>query len=332
MAYSLGTIPSAAVRTTIQYKNREYELVRSQGHFRSVLYRNGKALSMAPPKACPIETFEEERPFSECIIEDWITGDSVNLFFDHEWEICTLDGVGGATMVESCDATLRQRFFEMCDLKLTALDTRKCYSFVMNTKLWLVACYEIDANNTARSVDSYGEFRGTSVQRPEHLIASTYEEARERFASYNCDASSVGVMIYHIPSGERSKLRNPVYDLANIDLKIQHRFFYMRSQDRTDEYLRHFPEHAETFKALENHVWQFIVQLHQNYINLYVKKGVPVAHRVHLHTIHQHYLRKLRPSPVTLYTVTNYVNQLNPVKLFYTMNPQISEKMEQNLI
>ena len=200
----------------------------------------------------------------------------------------------------------------------------------MNTDLWLIACYEVDSDNVARNVDSYGEFRGTLVRRPEHFIASTYEEARNNFASYNCDGSCKGVMIYHIPTNKRSKMRNPVYELAAIDLKTQHRFFYMRSQNRVDEYLRYFPEHATIFKQLENHVWQFTLQLHKNYLDCYVKKILvaPKSHRIHLHALHQKYLRKRFPSPITLFVVTQYVNNMNPVKLFYTMNPNISTELK----
>lgn len=333
MAYSLGNIPFDAERKYIQYKNKEYEIVRSQeSAFRSVLFRNGRALSMTPPKAKPIDIFEEQSPFSECIVEEWISGDGVNLFYDGDWELCTSDDIGAHITTDMCpNNTLRNKFFEVSQINPTKLDTRKCYSFVMNSHVWLVACFEIDSNNVAQSVDSHGEFRESAVRRPEHLIASTYTEVRERFASYNCDASRVGVMIYHIPSGERSKLRNPVYELAQFDLKVQHRFFYMRSQDRVDEYLRHFPEHKDIFRELENHVWQFTVQLHCNYMNHYVHKQVTfpaLSHKVHLYSLHKHYLRKLRPSPVTLFTVTKYVNQINPVKLFYTMNPQIYQESQ----
>lgn len=333
MSYYLGTIPSNADRNIIQYRSQEYEMVSSaEEPFRCVLYRNGRAKSLAPPKAYPIHKFEDEYPFSECFVEDWIVGDMVNLFFDGEWEICTLDGVGGNHMTEASDTkTIRQRFFDACStglLELTSLDVRKCYSFVVNSDLWLVSCYEINSENVAKSVDSYGEFRGTKVRRPEHSVASTFEEVRQRFASHNCDANSAGVMIYHVPTGKRTKMRNPVHELAGIDIKVQHRFFYMRSQNRISEYLTYFPEHTDVFETLENHVSRFTTQLHQNYIDCYVDKNVPppLTHRIHLYSLHQMYLRELRPSPVTLHIVTQYVNELNPAKLFYTMNPQISRQ------
>ena len=327
MAYSLGPVVR---RVPIKYKSRTYELAHSHEH--CALYRNGRLLSVAPPKACPIDDFKEECPFSDCVIEEWVSGETVNLFFDGEWELSTDDGVGGNALVETGDATLRQRFFEACadnSLDLTSLDNKKCYSFVIGAaNLWLVACYEIDSANVVRGADSYGELRGTSVCRPAHLIATTYEEATDRFASHNCEAASPGVVFFHIPSGRRSELRNPVYELARIDLKLQHRFFYMRAQDRTTEYLTHFPDHAAIFEQLEAHVRQFTARLHQNYLDCCVKKTTlaPPRHRTHIHSLHQHYLRRLRPSPVTLSTVTEYVSQLNPVKLFYTMNPQLQNR------
>lgn len=329
MAYCLGDISPDAKREKIQYKNREYEIVTSTGAIQSILYRNGRALSFVPPKAHPIETFESEYSFTECIVEDWIAGPTFHLFFDGDWEIHTLTGIGGNTLSEPTSTlTLRQVFLEACsqsELDLSSLNIRKCYTFVVKSGLWMVACYEIDTENVARSVDSYGEFKGTLVRRPEHLIATTYNEAQQRFASHNCDAASAGIMIHHIPTGARTKMRNPVYELSQFNLKLQHRFFHLRSQFRAFEYLKEFPEHIASFKQLEEKVVEFTSQLHQNYLDCYVKSKNPLSwfpatHRVHLYSIHQLYLRNLRPMPITNKVVTGYVDGLHPVKLMYTMN------------
>lgn len=333
MAYNLGVVPPDANRTNIHYKNRIYEIVHSQEKaFSCVLYRNGKALSYSPPKAYPIELFEEYFPFQECIIEEWVEGDAVNLFFDGEWDISTYDDVGGNNRIGNTKNTLRQRFFDACsvsEVNLALLNIRKCYSFVVGSKLSLVACYEITDNNVAQIAESCGEFRNTKVHRPQHFIANSYEEARERFASYSCDNSeSPGIMLYHIPTNERSKIRNPLYEISKIDLKILYRFFYIRAQNKQPEYLTHFPEDTKVFHQIEEHVKRFIKQMHENYIDCYINKSkIPSnAQKGHLYYLHQQYLRGNCKRPITLKVVSAYIRQLNPVKLLYALVPSLRRK------
>lgn len=321
MAYNLARIPQNATKQHIVYKGRDYELVSSSDDgFNGVLYRNGRAISMLPPKALAFDAFQKRHPLSECVLEESVIGDEVSLFYHGEWSISTTDGISGEE--------LQDRILGELDSCLRLLDTRKCYVFVVTpTRLFLTYCYEFDDYNVAHASESHGEFKDSPVRSPEHLAASTYEEAVELFASYNCDTSSTGMTIHHIATGERCDVRNPMFELAQLNLKIQYRFFHMRSQERVDEYLREFPEDTNTFDRLTEHVTRFTGQLHQNYVRSYVKKerwDAPIPHRVHLHALHQLYVRTLRPRPVTLGTVARYINGLHPAKLFYTMNPQVA--------
>ena len=71
----------------------------------------------------------------------------------------------------------------------------------------------------------------------------------------------------------------------------------------------------------------FTNTLHQNYVSCYVKKEKPLnefseQYRTHMFKLHEHYLTNLRESKgsVTNTVVINYVNNLSPSLLMYSLN------------
>lgn len=136
------------------------------GLCRSIIVRDGKILSFAPPKSVPLD----QNPDANMMIdyaEDFIDGTMINLFYDevkHEWEIATRSTVG-ANMYFYLDRwndysdkhtdmdmdmdmgtkpttessmkkkkTFRDMFYEACEvnnINIALLDKTYCYSLVV---------------------------------------------------------------------------------------------------------------------------------------------------------------------------------------------------------
>ena len=156
----------------------EYE---TYGLCRSIIIRNGKILSFAPPKSVSLD----QNPHANMMIdyaEDFIDGTMINLFYDEikdDWEIATRSTVG-ANMYFYLDRwndyldkhpvsvskssikkkkTFRDMFYEACEvnnINIALLDKTYCYSLVVQhpenrivvpvdyPKVFLIRAYKID--------------------------------------------------------------------------------------------------------------------------------------------------------------------------------------------
>ena len=59
-----------------------FDLVKSTGMFRSVIYKDKKILVFAPPKSVAPDKFTTDYPPNECTAEEFVEGTMINLFFD----------------------------------------------------------------------------------------------------------------------------------------------------------------------------------------------------------------------------------------------------------
>ena len=337
MAYKLV---KSSIRQTLNYKGRTYEMVQCTGDsddFYQALFRGDRALCLAPPKAQTPDEFKPRCPFKECIVEEYIDGILINIYYDGEWDIMTRESIGGNVIPRHVyEKTVRVLFFEVCKtvgLDIEVLDKQKCYSFIIRNsqQLFLVACHQIDEENVAKCVDSYGEFKDTDVRRPEQLDVGSYADLEKNFASYNCDSISAGVMVHHIPTNDAAFFRNPMYDaiqtLRNIPINIQYYYFSLRAQHKESEYLENNPEYTSKFEFLGTLVNGFIGQLHHNYLDCYARKlqpleFFPVQYRVHMVALHKLYLKSFSSLPrkkITLAVVREFVNTQHPAKIMYTI-------------
>ena len=150
----------------------------------------------------------------------------------------------------------------------------------------------------------------------------------------------MGVVIHNYITGERSKIRNPVYEqvrqLKGNHAKLQYQYLSLRHQGKMSEYLRFYPEHKKEFSMFRDDVHLFTKTLYENYIHCFVCKNsterkienYPRQYQNHMMVLHQQYLNELRENKLKINYpyVINYVNEMHPSKLMFSMNYHLRKR------
>jgi hypothetical protein len=337
------------------------DTVSTSGLFRSVIFYDGKICAFSPPKSVCEEKYMTAYSPNDGFAEEFIEGTMINVFFvpevgdEGDWEISTRSGVGGRmTYFQNgairAEDTFRYMFLDACskaNLVFDKLDRKYCYTFVMQhpnnrivapfyeTNLFLVAAYQID--NEAYVVtevprqEQIDMVASTNVKIPSRFDFDSYDELRATWASGNTDYKTVGIMLKNKTTGERSKMRNPNYEqvrqLRGNQPKLQYHYIALRQQGKVGEYLKYFGEAKKPFSEFRKHIHTFTDQLHQNYIDCYVKKtkklgDYPAQYKPHMYSLHAKYLNELcrKGHHITRRCVVDYVNGLPPARLMFTLN------------
>lgn len=345
-----------------------YDLISTYGLCRSVIVNSeNKVVSFAPPKSILtddfIKRYSENR--NSIVAEEFIEGTMINVFWDESiksWEFATRNIVGATSSFYKSpnSKTFRTMFLEAMNennLILDNLNKELCYSFVLqhpenrivvpfkNPQLYLVAVYSIQNSIDNISVVFYDsqEFKNyfksinTTVKFPQVYQFEKYSELIEKYASMNTSYNIVGVVLHNKHTGERSKIRNPVYEqvrnLRGNQSKLQYQYLCLRKQGKVGDFLKFYPENKKQFSMFRDQVHLFTNTLFSNYILCYMKKERPLKefseqYRTHMFNIHQKYLNELREKKqfVTNTIVNNYVNELHSSLLMYCLNFQMRKR------
>lgn len=354
--------------TVVRYDKNflSLDLIPSYGLCRSVIINsNNKVVGFAPPKSIKSEDFIKNYSENDdgIVAEEFVEGTMINVFWDdsvNSWEISTRNTVGATSSFYKgkIPTTFRDMFLEAQQdnkLEFSLLEKEYCYSFVLQhpknrivvpfkkPQLYLVAVYSIDNDNdiiTVKVEDSHKfkeTFTSTSVKFPEIYEFIKYSDLIEKYASMNTSYDVVGVVLYNKMTGERSKIRNPVYEqvrnLRGNQPKLQYQYLCLRNQGKVGEFLKFYPENKREFSEFRDQVHLFTDTLFANYISCYIKKERPLKefseqYRTHMFTIHQKFINELREKKlfVTNAIVQKYVNELHPSLLMYCLNFQLRKR------
>ena len=339
------------------------DLISTYGLCRSVILNSqNQIVGFAPPKSLDADVFIQKYPENTHGIraEEFVEGTMINVFFDPcigvtgGWEISTRNTVGAtSSFFKSPGAkTFRQMFMEAaskCKLDINKLDKEMCYSFVLQhpenrivvpfskAQLYLVGIYQI--NNTSNTVDYFYshafklffEEMGTTVKFPQIYEFNKYSDLIEKYGSMNTSYDIVGVMIHNTETGERTKIRNPVYEqvrnLRGNQPKLQYQYLCLRKEGKVKDFLKFYPENKSEFSTFRDQVHLFTNTLYSNYVSCYIKKEKPLMeftqqYRTHMFNIHQIYMKDLREKKqyINNTIVQKYVNELHPSLLMYSLN------------
>jgi len=232
-----------------------------------------------------------------------------------------------------------------------------CWSFVLQhpenrivvpfskPQLYLVGVYEIINDCDKVVVNSYdsSDFKtffsqlGTTVKFPEIYQFNNYSELIEKYGSMNTSYDIVGIVIHNKISGERTKIRNPVYEqvrnLRGNQPKLQYQYLCLRREGKVKDFLKYYPENKYEFSTFRDQVHLFTNTLYSNYVSCYMKKEKPLIefseqYRTHMFNIHQRYMNELKDKKlyVTNTVVQKYVNELHPSLLMYCLNYQMRKR------
>jgi hypothetical protein len=355
-----------------------YDLISTYGLYRSVIINSqNKVVSFAPPKSIPsdrfIQDYKESSP--EIVAEEFVEGTMINVFWDSSigltggWEIATRNTPGATSCFFKgvSKKTFRDMFLEATkqhNLVLHMLNPAYCYSFVLQhpenrivvpfkkPQLYLVAVYVIEYLNEKIFVNSFEprkllkdifEVSNVTIKFPEMYTLTTYAELIEKYASMNTSYNIVGVVLHNKLTGERSKIRNPVYEqvrnLRGNQPKLQYQYLTLRKEGKVSEFLKFYPENKKHFSGFRDQVHLFTNTLFDNYKACYIKKEKPLKeftdqYRTHMFRIHQIYLSDLRTENqfVTSTIVQKYVNELHPSLLMYCLNFQMRKRNVETIV
>ena len=151
----------------------------------------------------------------------------------------------------------------------------------------------------------------------------------EFYSSDNLDYRIQGIIAYN--GVQRTKFRSKNYErvkhLKGNSPKIQYQYLNLRQTNKVTEFLYYYPESRKEFSKLRKQLHGWTNQLYQNYINCYIKKQKPLKEfpynfKIHMFNLHMLYIDELRgeKSFVSKKVVVDYVNNLPPPKLMYSLN------------
>ena len=345
------------------------DLVPTYGLCRSVIINSkNKVVGFAPPKSISSEQFIQK--YNEntpgVVFEQFVEGTMINVFWDDSigldggWEIATRNTVGATSSFYKSkqSKTFRDMFLEAANenkMEFSILDKKYSYSFVVQhpenrivvpfkkPQLYLVAVYSINNVDDVITVDAHDSqqfkefFSTTSVKFPNYYTFHTYSDLIENCASMNTRYDVVGVVLHNKLTGERSKIRNPVYEqvrnLRGNQPKLQYQYLSLRKEGKVGEFLKFYPESKKEFSGFRDQVHLFTDTLFSNYVSCYIKKEKPLKefseqYRTHMFNIHQIFINELREKKhfVTNTVVQKYVNELHPSLLMYCLNFQMRKR------
>jgi hypothetical protein len=350
------------------------DLVSTYGACRSVILNSvNRVVGFSPPKTIATDVFINKYPENKLNgtieAQEFVEGTMINVFFDPNvgitgsWEISTRNTVGAtSTFFKSPNSkTFRQMFKEAaleCKLDINKLETDLCYSFVLQhpenrlvvpfttPQLYLVAVYKINNNPNNITVDAFDVFEyipffeenlGTTVRFPKVYHFEKYSELFDKYGSMNTPYDVVGVVVFNNITGERTKIRNPVYEqvrhLRGNQPKLMYQYLSLRKEGKVKDFLKFYPENKKYFSEFRDQVHLFTNTLYANYVSCYIRKATPLIefsqqYRTHMFNIHQHYVNELREkkSYINHAYVQNYVNTLHPSLLMFSLNYHMRNK------
>jgi hypothetical protein len=318
----------------IQYNKEKIENVDygSKGLFRSTIFNLDKKqmVCFSPPKSLTFEQFCNNKP-NKVIVEEFVEGTMINLFFDKKWQIATKGSLGANTQFyqDEENITFSEMFNEICmeiNFDFENLPKDYCYSFIIqHTKnriiksiekncLYFITCYEIkneeDKITVRDLIDSETieniilKMKETSyIKFPKvydtfsDINVDNFERYKELYASKNTKYDIMGVVFKNSEDGSRAKLRNPVYQdilkLKGNHCKIQYIYLELRKLRSIDKYLRYYPNDSAIFSCFRNMVHEFTKNLYDNYVDCYIKKKMPLKDYPHEYKIHMFNLHKV---------------------------------------
>ena len=349
------------------------DLIATYGLCRAIIVnKENKVVSFAPPKSIPSDRFiQNYNENTEGVVaEEFVEGTMINVFWDPSigvsggWEIATRNTPGATSSFfkgakGKKGKSFRDMFLEAatnCNLVLNMLNPIYCYSFVLQhhenrivvpfkkPQLYLTAAYTIHHEDSNIFVQVFNpqcfkEFfpSNVTIKFPEIYNFDNYSELIEKYASMNTPYSVVGVMLHNRVTGERAKIRNPVYEqvrsLRGNQPKLQYQYLCLRKEGKVGEFLSFYPENKKEFSGFRDQVHLFTNTLFDNYKACYIKKEKPLKeysdqYRTHMFNIHQIYLSDLREKNqfITSSVVQKYVNYLEPSLLMFCLNFQMRKR------
>jgi hypothetical protein len=310
----------------INYKKDQLGKYYENDHvvFRSViLNKDNQIVCVSPYKSCLLNEFEYHN--IEFWGEEFVEGTMINLFFDSAldtWEIATRGAIGGHNKFYSeSPMNFRDMFFDAC--KQNGLDNfdhlpkNFCYSFVLQhplnnivqynrmPHLYVVEVFEILENGRKSQAVDFRRMKmfPRAIRYPRLFPSKSTNDLKERFAGEKTPFTVMGVVLRNC-LGQRSKIRNPAYEVAKQLRGNEPVLFYqyldLLKNKKLKEFLKYFPHFRNAFNQFQSDIWMTASEISQYYHDCFVKKTKPLKeyenpYKYIMYNLHELYKTILRP-------------------------------------
>ena len=333
-----------------------YDNILFNGLARSIIYKDNKLISYSPAKSLNLDHFKSLTNNNLVFAEEFIEGTMINLFYDkkrEKWEIATKSSIGGKMFYVQGRKTFGELFWDAFlsqNLNLEEFNKNYSYSLVfqhpenkyilpiLEKRIYLIAIYQIEDDKVfelgRNDYPEIGDFL-SKFYFPCQFKFENYEYLENLYGSNNTDINLMGIMIKD-ESGLRTKIRNPNYEylksLKGNCSKNQFHYYTLRKLNKVKEFLNYFPDYYSEFGIYRKQIHIFTRKLYQYYSACYIKKEKPLAdfpsqYRIHIYNLHQEYLNiREKGGYINPQKVQDYVNNIDPAKLMYTINFDLRKK------
>ncbi len=347
--------------TDITIKPDKHTIIKNKNGVRSSVYNpDGKLICFSPMSSLkPTDYFYQNMANLEpgllhdpIIVQEYVEGTMINIFFDQEWRFATKGNIGANNYfyinATNKKQSFKSMFLECLDsakLTLNDFDINYSYSFVIQhvnnriinpvqeNLLYLISAYKIPDESYPESIQMIYRFPGMFVDSNLRFPA-TYEKELgfihtilEKYASPSTPYSIMGVNLFNTQNGSRMKFRNPNYEelkkLRGNQAKMEYHYLELRKNGKVHEFLDFFPEHKKEFFMYESKILGFHKELHEFYISCYMKhekplRDFPHQYRTFMFKIHEQFQQiKVKTNGKI---IMDYLNNLPEAVLMSALN------------
>ena len=269
--------------------------------YRSRIYKGNDLVCSSPSKSIPFEQFRELYRLEDCVVEEFMEGVMINMFYDDGWKIATRSNVGAHCSFDS-DRSFSS-LFQDCEVPYEEMNINCFYSFVMQHPEHTI----VNPVSTPRlsCVSIFGNHLSIFLTPPRFTFSS-YEEVLEKAQ----EGQWKGLVIKC--NGVRTNIRNKKHmeiESLKLNMPFKERYFAMRGKPEYQTYLQHFSD-KEKGMELERRFQTTCQILYQSYCDCFIFKLQSAKDHMfksELYDLHGIYLQELYPRSMYRKRVEQYV-------------------------
>tara|TARA_B100000524_G_scaffold111714_1_gene54246 strand:- start:1615 stop:2772 length:1158 start_codon:yes stop_codon:yes gene_type:complete len=269
----------------------------------------GKMCSFSLPLKTPLDQLPKTQYPWEYVINEFIEGPLIHLFFDHrskKWEMASRRGIGGYYPISQFKLHKKQEYYVrtlFCDAlscnsidKIANIDDYSkdhCYNFILQhpkinqefelCKVYLINVFKIEENSAKyidhEEVEHWKCFSSTNILFPKKVIMPVFmKEYSEVYLEKVCQKNQVnGMVIYYKPSGQFSVFKRSLLLMKQknkyVNPYLLFRFLCIQQLDQmkdSQNVFNVFPK--KTYKNCKELYNEIVYQLYQDYLHIFVYK------------------------------------------------------------
>jgi hypothetical protein len=311
-----------------------------------------KLLSFSPPKTISMNKFKLlYQNLDDIVMHEYIDGRMIQLFYDYRiqsWrinsickkeEVALLD-IDERSFISAAQGDTQKPLNDMAILEY--FPKNHCYTFIirnqitLDSSLFLLSVYKICESNFILHIPQY-EFQNWTTFTNLYgiicfpkpcVIGMSYADMNEN-VYYNYTPKKW--ILTNNQTGIQTSVSTNEYKLMKQSIRIpditKYQYLCLQRINKHDEYVSYFRRRKKDFYEIKQLYDQFIRNIHEMYINYYIKKcvdSIPLKYKNHLYQIHTlYYIRGMNrnnPIIVTKHIIKEYFDKKDPYEIKSLLN------------